>query len=117
MDVNGEYPDETIEKVVEKGVYTRRIGDILPDNLVDLDDAVNLLGIVSFLDSCTAIGAAYTAFLNDAMTADYSYTLQDGTTEPIGNVSRILCMRIAFHLQKLQTVTRMDALKRTMLIC
>mgnify|MGYP003092653858 CR=1 FL=1 len=80
MDVNGEYPDETIEKVVEKSVYTRRIGDILPDNLVDLDDAVNLLGIVSFLDSCTAIGAAYTAFLNDAMTADYSYTLQDGTT-------------------------------------
>ena len=80
MDVNGEYPDETIEKVVEKSVYTRRIGDILPDNLVDLDDAVNLLGIVSFLDSRTAIGAAYTAFLNDAMTADYSYTLQDGTT-------------------------------------
>ena len=80
IDVNGEYPDETIEKVVEKSVYTRRIGDILPDNLVDLDDAVNLLGIVSFLDSCTAIGAAYTAFLNDAMTADYSYTLQDGTT-------------------------------------
>lgn len=114
MDVNGEYPDETIEKVVEKGVYTRRIGDILPDNLVDLDDAVNLLGIVSFLDSCTAIGAAYTAFLNDAMTADYSWMEQ---LEPIGNVSRILCMRIAFHLQKLQTVTRMDALKRTMLIC
>ncbi len=49
IDVNGEYPDETIEKVVEKGIYTRRIGDILPDNLVDLDDAVNLLGIVSFL--------------------------------------------------------------------
>lgn len=80
MDVNGEYPDETIEKIVEKSVYIRRIGDILPDNLVDLDDAVNLLGIVSFLNSCTAAGAAYTTFLNDAMTADYSYTLQDGTT-------------------------------------
>lgn len=80
IDVNGEYPDETIEKVVEKGIYTRRIGDILPDNLVDLDDAVNLLGIVSFLNSCTAIGAAYTAFLNDAMTADYPYTLENGTS-------------------------------------
>lgn len=80
LNSKGHYPDEVIDRVVSKETYSRRIGDILPDNLVDLDDAVNLLGIVSFLNSCTAAGAAYTTFLNDAMTADYSYTLQDGTT-------------------------------------
>ncbi len=80
MDVDGEYPDETIENVVSKGTYTRNIGDVLPNKKIDMNDVTELLGITSFLNSCTSDGAIYTKILNSMLTADYSYTLNDGKT-------------------------------------
>lgn len=71
------YPDKTM---ISKGTYTRRIGDVIPSNLVDMNDVVELLGITSFLNSCTSDAAIYTKVLNSILTADYSYTMNDGKT-------------------------------------
>lgn len=71
------YPDKT---VVSKETYTRRIGDVIPSNLVDMNDVVELLGITSFLNSCISDGVIYTKVLNSMLTSDYSYTLNDGKT-------------------------------------
>ena len=76
----GVYPDENIENVVKKGVYTRRIGDVIPSTLVDMKDVTELYGIISFLNSCTTPQAPYIEFLNSMLTADYSYTMNDGKT-------------------------------------
>ena len=77
---DGVYPDENIENVVSKGTYTRKIGDVVPSNLVDMSDVTELFGIISFLNACDTDMALYTVFLNDMLTSDYSYTLQDGKT-------------------------------------
>lgn len=45
-----------------------------------MNDVVELLGITSFLNSCTSDAAIYTKVLNSILTADYSYTLNDGKT-------------------------------------
>lgn len=80
VDVDGKYPDETIENVISKGTYTRNIGDVLPNKKIDMNDVTELLGITSFLNSCTSDAAIYTKVLNSMLTADYSYTLNDGKT-------------------------------------
>ncbi len=80
MDVDGEYPDETIENVVSKETYTRNIGDVLPNKKIDMNDVTELLGITSFLNSCISDGVIYTKVLNSMLTSDYSYTLNDGKT-------------------------------------
>lgn len=80
MDVDGKYPDETIENAISKGTYTRNIGDVLPNKKIDMNDVTELMGITSFLNSCTSDAAIYTKVLNSMLTADYSYTMNDGKT-------------------------------------
>ncbi len=80
VDVDGKYPDETIENVISKGTYTRNIGDVLPNKKIDMNDVTELMGIASFLNSCTSDAAIYTKVLNSMLTADYSYTMNDGKT-------------------------------------
>lgn len=72
-------PDETT-KTVEKSEYTRKIGDVIPSNLVDMKDVTELMGIISFLNACTTTSASSTMVLNDMLTMDRSYTLQNGKT-------------------------------------
>ncbi len=50
-------PDEVTAAIV-KGVYTRKIGDVIPDELISMSDVTESLGIVSFLNSCTTANVA-----------------------------------------------------------
>lgn len=75
-------PDETT-KTVEKDIYTRKIGDVIPDGSINMSDVTELLGIVSFLNACTGkfeYPIVETISLNNMLTMDRTYTLQSGTT-------------------------------------
>ena len=72
-------PDE-VTKTVQKGTYNRRIGDVIPDNLVDMSDVTTLLGIISFLNNCQEADVTDTDTLNEMLITDRSYTMKDGKT-------------------------------------
>ena len=75
-------PDETT-KTVEKDIYTRKIGDVIPDGSINMSDVTELLGIGSFLNACTGefeYPIVETISLNNMLTMDRTYTLQSGTT-------------------------------------
>lgn len=73
-------PDD-VTKTVQKGTYNRKIGDIIPDNLVDMSDVTTLLGIVAFLNDCQEADITDTYTLNDMLIMDRSYTtIKNGKT-------------------------------------
>jgi hypothetical protein len=71
-------PDDIIMEAVKKGVYTRRIGDVDPDSIVQLEDAVTILDAVSL---CSATGfSTSTRDINTAMTCGISSVLPNGNS-------------------------------------
>ena len=72
-------PDEVTKKV-QKGTYNRRIGDVIPDNSIDMSDVTTVLGIVSFLNDCQESDVTDTYDLNEMLITDRAYTLKSGKT-------------------------------------
>ena len=72
-------PDEVTKKV-QKGTYNRRIGDVIPDNSIDMNDVTTVLGIVSFLNDCQESDVTDTYDLNEMLITDRAYTLKSGKT-------------------------------------
>ena len=60
-------PPDEVTKKVQKGTYNRRIGDVIPDNSIEMNDVTTVLGIVSFLNDCQESDVTDTYDLNEML--------------------------------------------------
>ena len=69
-DLTGNYPNETIMETVNKGIYTRKVGDVIPNSIIELEDAVEVLTVISICNS----GDLYpsTSQINTLLTCGFS---------------------------------------------
>ncbi|MDO4156517.1 MAG: hypothetical protein Q4D37_07040, partial [Oscillospiraceae bacterium] len=76
--LTGNYPDETIMETVNKGMYIRKIGDIIPDSIIRLEDAIEVLNLLAICEDTDTYPAP--SMLNTYLTCSSSSQLSNGST-------------------------------------
>lgn len=78
----GPYTDNSYSQtsmgVVSNSVYTRKIGDIIPDSIIRLEDAVEVLNLLAICEDTETYSS--TSVLNTYLTSGFSSQLSNGST-------------------------------------
>jgi len=76
--INVDDINETIMNTISNGVYTRKIGDVIPNSIIQLEDAIEVLSLISLLENTDTYPAP--SMLNTYLTSGFSSQLSNGST-------------------------------------
>lgn len=74
----GTFPVDKEMEIISKEEYTRKIGDVIPNSIIQLEDAIEVLSLISLLENTDTYPAP--SMLNTYLTSGFSSQLSNGST-------------------------------------